>query len=129
MNISIIPSLFSLDAKKQFLHNSEGWLNFARRITCLWCIKQLGDGLSIHHHTYSHACTYNATKELIVGKPIRTVPDCETCKLNNEERFLNCMKKLSLVHPMCNKHIEEVRQSNALNSSSQVDIDLSFPLD
>lgn len=133
MNLAIIPTLSSMDAKRGFLHDIEAWKNFARRITknlfvksfllerdgvkCSWCKKHLTAAPVIHHHTYEHVCTYNETKRIVTSAlRAREVPDCESCRQKDEHRFLTCMDKLSLVHAMCNKAIEDRRKVNSLHS-------------
>jgi hypothetical protein len=75
---------------------------------CSWCEKTFGETQIVHHICYDHSCSFN--KEVIVTRPTlkrpnrtASVPDCETCSLDNFERFNVCMSKLVLVHPICNK--------------------------
>lgn len=119
----IIPPQSKTQARVNYLHDLEAWMNFAQRITknpfvkefliardgkqCSWCGKYLYNNAVVHHVSYDHVCSYNKCKEIatpIPGKPnkMRIVPDCENCKRDNGERFMTCMSKLALVHSGCN---------------------------
>jgi len=127
---NIIPELSSAEARKNFTSNLEPWRNFAQRITknpfvktfllkrdgamCSWCHRDLREIQIIHHTSYDHWCSYN--KVLRIGcstknRPNKTriIPDCKGCKEENDDRFLNCMDKLTLVHRVCNKKISEAK--------------------
>lgn len=131
MNKAIIPIESIAEINFLSKENLKGWKNFAHRIThnpfvkkylfkrdgnkCSWCNRDLTQGCNIHHITYAHYCTYDVSKEIHTPtdkRPNRTriVPDCESCRKNNEERFLTCMSKLSLVHGPCNQKIEIQRK-------------------
>jgi hypothetical protein len=128
MNKSIVPELPINEAKKDFTANIEAWRNFAQRITknpfvkafllerdgnrCSWCNCVLQQNKIIHHSTYKHTCTFNQVIKIsspTQGNPYKTriVPDCKSCKEVSNDRFLNCMIKLVLVHGICNKVISE----------------------
>ncbi|GAA4326093.1 hypothetical protein [Flaviaesturariibacter amylovorans] len=125
MDKSLIPMLPSSEAKKAY--ELLPWKLFARRIThnpyvkaylnkrdggiCSYCQQPTGDSPLIHHISYDHCCTYG----IEIGIPkatekrpnrIRKTPDCESCHLDNSDRFETCMGKLRLVHSICNKLIE-----------------------
>jgi hypothetical protein len=131
MNSGLIPLHRSKDVKQNFEQNIEAWKNFAQRITknlfvknfllkrdgshCSWCKRTMNENFAVHHISYYHCCTFK--KVTVVSTPTpsnpnnyRIVPDCESCKKENEKRFLECMDKLALVHSSCNKEISDSRK-------------------
>ena len=128
MKKEIIPLLSRKEVKESIVANIEAWRNFAQRITknpfvkafilerdgnaCSWCYKNLHEVKIIHHTAYDHICNYNKLIRIsspTVNNPNKTrlVPDCESCKQENNDRFMVCMSKLVLVHSICNKRISE----------------------
>ena|SRR5687767_603756 len=124
--MQIIPTQSRRISKTFYIENIEAWKNFAQRITknpfvkefllsrdgnkCSWCTKRMINSLVVHHTSYEHHCSYNVVKRVNAAtenRPFKTrvVPDCEGCKKNSLDRFLECMSKLALVHTGCNKAI------------------------
>lgn len=135
MNSSIIPNLPSREARVPFVQNLEQWRNFAQRITkspfvkafllerdgheCSWCKRVLGENKVVHHISYEHVCTFDRTIQIDTptfkrSSRQRNVPDCESCKKDNNDRFISCMNKLALVHGYCNKLISEKHLSQSI---------------
>ena len=74
---------------------------------CKLCSNELSEAhYQAHHSDYDHKCTYRAKKIVIQyeGKE-RKIPNCEACKKQNEDRFLNCASRLHAVHGNCNKKL------------------------
>ncbi len=104
------------------------WKNFGQRITknsfvrkylekkegkiCCRCNKVLNQFYHVHHRDYDHKCKsrdtiiveYTDTMGIIVQAE---TPDCESCKNDSNKMFMQCMKKLALAHPFCNKRMSE----------------------
>lgn len=126
MNLKIIPAREALDCEKD--HDVDRWRKFARRVTknpyvqaflaqrdqdeCAWCGQKITDGGDVHHTTYDHDCSFPGT--IVVRQQTvqrhsrkREVPDCERCRAGDEVRFDACMKRLVLVHKLCNIEISK----------------------
>lgn len=130
MNKNIIPKTGSMDAKLK-IDDEESWLKFARKITknpfvlnyllerdeynCQWCFQKASQkNVIIHHKDYEHVCAYNKTRKYSRPTEKRpnkkvTVPDCESCKKENEKMFESCVDRLAIVHRVCNYIIEKKR--------------------
>jgi len=134
MNAILIPLVPQQHVKNNYLHQLDAWRNFAQRITknpfvkefllqrdghtCAWCNNELKENFQVHHICYQHSCSYGARIKLSYPTKnrldkIRTVPDCENCKKENESRFMTCMNKLVLVHGLCNKEIAQTNPRSA----------------
>jgi hypothetical protein len=106
--------------------SSDAWRNFARRITrnlfakahlfnreggqCALCSRPLGEVFVIHHIDYDHTCSFNKTLRIDASTPkrpgkLRTVPDCEACKVECEARFRSCLSRVTVVHKGCNARL------------------------
>jgi hypothetical protein len=128
MNKNIIPKECRSTSRKKFSADIEAWKNFAQRISknphvksfllerdgnaCAWCKGRFITSKVVHHLTYEHCCSYNRTITILSPTSVdslkkRLVPDCKSCKVENNERFLSCMNKLVLVHSFCNRRIAE----------------------
>lgn len=126
MNSSIIPPVSSTEAKKSYEDNIEAWKNYAQRITknpfvksfllkrddykCPCCERSLSNNSQVHHSSYNHICTFNVVIRVDSPTPhnphkTRLVPDCQSCRKQDEYRFAACMSKLAQVHPLCNKKV------------------------
>lgn len=124
MNLKIIPARTAPDCEKNY--DAALWRKFARRITknafmakalalrdadiCAWCGGKIADTGEIHHTTYDHSCTFPGTiiiRQQTVQRHAkkREIPDCESCKADNQARFADCLGKLVLVHKHCNIEI------------------------
>lgn len=121
---NLFPQLSSSQARLKY--EREAWLNFGRRITknpfvkqflisrdgncCSWCKKRFIKGTNIHHISYDHSCSFHKTTRISrvtsVGR-IRTsiIPDCQSCSIEQPMAFQNCISKLVIVHPVCNRLI------------------------
>lgn len=129
----LIPSISQKQARERFSEQVEAWRNFAQRITknpfvkehllrrdgnkCAWCNGTLGETVQVHHISYNHACTFQTTIWIdrpTEKRPARTalIPDCKSCKQQDEGRFQHCMNKLVLVHGICNKNISRALTIN-----------------
>lgn len=143
MNDRIIPKVCRKDARAHFSADIEAWKNFAQRITknsfvrefllerdgdrCSWCRGKFLRSKVIHHLSYEHFCSYN--HQISIPSPTsvnpfrkRLVPDCKSCKADNNERFLACTSRLALVHYFCNKRIAEIPKSSIQNISENRDV-------
>ncbi len=128
MNREIVPAFSRKVARTNIVVDIEKWRNFAQRITknpfvktfllaqdentCAWCDRLLKESKVIHHIDYNHYCSYDVVIRIsapTANNPCKTrvVPDCESCRADNNDRFMACMAKLVLVHVSCNKKISE----------------------
>ena len=139
MNISftqlnLINKNNSFDMKEKY-KNSPQWRNYASKICknpfvkqflfdrqggrCPFCGEIITKRKIVHHLNYKHTCK---TSELIKvksptkKKPDRNVfvPDCERCSKETPRAFKKCMKNLRLVHALCNRDIEILKEETGL---------------
>lgn len=106
---------------------SEAWVNYAERVTlnefmrsvlyrrergrCALCRRFFtADKYVVHHICYDHVCSLGRTviqERPTSEHPLRTavVPDCEACSAVSLDRFRQCMRRLAVVHPRCNRDL------------------------
>lgn len=126
MDKALIPKI-SYATARQTHGRSEEWLNYARRIarndyvkgflaskgpTCPCCGLKLNSNAVVHHIDYDHRCAFRITIRVEASTPKRPsrtheVPDCESCRADDERRFHSCMSRLVLVHRLCNLRIAQ----------------------
>lgn len=130
MNKNIININQSIDMKEKH-NNNEKWHLFARRITknefmkkylrikydniCPWCGYPLNDNFVIHHIDYDHECFTGDIITIPHPTPkrpnkVNKVPNCESCKNNNKDKFKECIKKIVPIHKYCNYEIEKINK-------------------
>jgi len=92
---------------------------------CPWCRKPIDENKDyshIHHIDYDHVCDYDGTLEVHHPTPKRPdgvykAPDCESCSKKNSESFQQCMSRLSVVHAICNKLINDAHVQKLLKQT------------
>ncbi|WP_199200612.1 MULTISPECIES: HNH endonuclease [unclassified Nitratiruptor] len=125
------PSVTYGKAKQYFLQKGlyDYWISYARRVTrnkfvkdylykrdngvCPYCNKKVDiDEAVVHHKDYMNVCIYHKDDYVLIDNPTSKRPSrkakiskCHLCKQENQEKFLDCMNRLTLIHQICNKRI------------------------
>jgi hypothetical protein len=118
----LIPVLKKGDARKKY-GDEDKWRRFAneaqanpfmrsslykaQRKVCELCNNPLSEAdYQLHHKTYDHVCAFSKKIEIILrANDRRSVPNCEACFEDNQDRFKECAARLCAVHGLCNKRL------------------------
>lgn len=134
-NLNLIPAFGSEEMKAKHSNNLEQWKLFARRFQknpfvqsmvlsrdnekCQFCGYKLSiaKNFHVHHIDYDHVCKFGKVISIpqpSEKRPNRSFngPNCELCHKEMPNLFSECIKRVVLVHPLCNKEIEESRSAN-----------------
>lgn len=88
---------------------------------CAFCYNLLKQYDSVVHHIeYDHLCIYGEDNCISIKKNnsmIYGVPNCTKCFSEHPEAFVECEKRLSIIHKECNKKINDYISWNNINSS------------
>ena len=78
---------------------------------CSYCKTNINKEVFVlHHRTYNYLCMNETTIDTKDGSQYPIIPDCESCSLNNHNRFKDCMSKIDYVHQSCHNKIHNLEE-------------------